>query len=215
MAHAQGSAGRGPAGLAARVRSYLAWRRGETERRAERRRLLDALPKNAVGAEVGTWKGDFAAQLLAATRPQRLYLIDPWEHREEGEYGQALFGGGGEEGRARMEAVHAEVLARFGSEIERGQVLVRRAKSGDAAAEFGEGALDWAYIDGDHTYDAVKADLDAYLRALRPGGMLAGDDYGVPGWWEDGVTRAVDELGASGRCEGPTIIGSQFLFKKL
>ncbi len=30
-------------------------------------------------------------------------------------------------------------------------------------------------------------------RKVKPGGIIAGDDYDFCGWWEDGVTRAVDE----------------------
>ena len=92
---------------------------------------------------------------------------------------------------------------------------VSRMRSPDAAAQLEDACLDWAYIDGDHTYEAVKADLHAYWRLLKTGGLLAGDDYGLAGWWEDGVTRAVDEFADRDRCEGPTIIGSQFLFTKI
>jgi predicted O-methyltransferase YrrM len=126
-----------------------------------------------------------------------------------------MFGGHGSDGHTEMQAVYDSVLDRFSAEIAQGRVLVRRSRSVEAAAAFAEGELDWAYIDGDHTYEAVKADLEAYYRALGPGGLLAGDDYGVPGWWEDGVTRAVDELARSGRTGAPTIIGSQFVFTKM
>jgi SAM-dependent methyltransferase len=189
--------------------------RADMRRRAQRRRLLARLPKGAAGAEVGSWKGDFAAQLLAHSHPRALYLIDPWEHRDESTYEQAMFGGPGSDGRAEMQAVYDSVLSRFGAEIQQGRVIVRRSRSVDAAIEFADGELDWAYIDGDHTYEAVKADLEAYYRVLRPGGLLAGDDYGIPGWWADGVTRAVDEFAASARTSAPMIIGSQFLFTKI
>src|SRR5947207_2237506 len=41
--------------------------------------LLRSLPRKSVGAEVGVWKGDFAAEMLHIVRPSRLYLVDPWE----------------------------------------------------------------------------------------------------------------------------------------
>jgi predicted O-methyltransferase YrrM len=118
-------------------------------------------------------------------------------------------------GQEKMEAIHQSVRDRFKAEIERGQVMIRRSPSTEVAADFADGELDWVYIDGDHTYEAVKADLEAYCRALKPGGLLTGDDYGEAGWWDNGVTRAVDEFAASGRCEGPVLFGSQFLFTKL
>jgi SAM-dependent methyltransferase len=183
----------------------------EIPRRLERRRLLAQLPRGAVCAEIGTWRGDFAERILESRRPRVLHLIDPWEHRQEDAYERAMFGGGTHDGQAEMDEIHRSVRERFRSNIERGQVHVQRSRSLDAAASFADGSLDWVYIDGDHTYEAVKADLDAYYRAVKPGGFLAGDDYGVPGWWDDGVTRAVDEFAAKASLR---IIGTQFLLQK-
>ena len=185
--------------------------RADLPHRIDRRRLLAALPKGAVCAEIGTWRGDFAERILRTTRPRTLHLVDPWEHREEQTYSQALFGGGSPTGQSAMDAVHAGVLARFGEAIASGRVEVHRARSVQAAEAFPDASLDWAYIDGDHTYEAVRADLEAYYRTIRPGGYLAGDDYGEPGWWQDGVTRAVDEFAGRGELR---IIGSQFLLRK-
>ena len=46
-------------------------------------------------------------------------------------------------------------------------------------------------IDGDHAYERVLADIDVYLPLIRPGGVLAGHDYGDE---YPGVAQAVDEL---------------------
>ena len=183
----------------------------EIPRRIERRRLLSQLQRGGVCAEIGTWRGDFAERILASRRPRTLYLVDPWEHRSEGEYERALFGGGGAAGQSELDAVHRSVLERFAPAIEQGQVHVRRQRSVEAAASFADASLDWVYIDGDHTYEAVRADLEAYYRVVRPGGFLAGDDYGVPGWWGDGVTQAVDEFAVKTRMK---VIGTQFLLEK-
>lgn len=37
--------------------------------------------------------------------------------------------------------------------------------------------LDWVYIDGDHETPAVCADLAGAWTIVRPGGVVAGDDY--------------------------------------
>ena len=47
------------------------------------------------------------------------------------------------------------------------------------------------YIDADHSYEAVKADIDAWMPHVRDGGILAGHDYG--GKMFPGVTRAVQQ----------------------
>ena len=35
------------------------------------------------------------------------------------------------------------------------------------------------YIDGEHTYDAVREELELYAPLLSPGGLLTFDDYSV------------------------------------
>ncbi len=47
------------------------------------------------------------------------------------------------------------------------------------------------YIDGDHSYEAVRDDIKAWLPKVRKGGILAGHDYGA-GW--PGVQKAVHEI---------------------
>jgi Methyltransferase domain len=182
---------------------------GAVARRRHRWELVSQLPRGGAGAEIGTWEGDFAAQLLKRVKPRRLYLIDPWEHRSEATYERAFFGDRTPGGQAKMDAIHESVCQRFASPIASGQVVVLRARSTEAA-DLVE-PLDWVYIDGDHTYNAVKADLERFYERLKPGGVIAGDDYGMAGWWGDGVTRAVDEFVASHRVP-PTFLGNQFLF---
>jgi hypothetical protein len=226
----QGSAGgsRPPRSLARRLRTRahatLTGLRGgapagvsapsPVNRRHARDELLGRLPKGGVCAEVGTWKGDFSARILELLEPRLLYLIDPWEYRGESEYEHSMYGGHKPDGARAIEAIHQSVVDRFSTQIESGQVVVMRMRSDQAAAQLPNESLDWAYIDADHTYESVIADLRNFHGVVKPGGMLAGDDFGEAGWWENGVTRAVEEFTASGLCGAPTMMGSQFLFTK-
>jgi hypothetical protein len=56
---------------------------------------------------------------------------------------------------------------------------------GDLGAVF-----DFIYVDASHEYEDVKADIRAYWKLLRKGGVMCGDDY--CDFWS-GVKRAVDE----------------------
>lgn len=69
-------------------------------------------------------------------------------------------------------------------------INITHARSVDAAAKYADGSVDVVYIDADHSYEAVAADIDAWLPKIRPGGFIAGHDYhdGFPG-----VKQAVDE----------------------
>jgi hypothetical protein len=178
-----------------------------------RARLLDLLPKRGVGAEIGVWKGDFSERILEVVRPARLHLIDPWRAVAGEEYEGAWYGGKLGEGQAEMDALHEAVLRRFERERRKGVVEVHRLPAGEAAARFADGELDFVYVDGDHRYEGVRADLEAYAPKVRRGGLIAGDDYGVAGWWEDGVTRAVDEFVASGRATVVSLDDHQFLLR--
>ncbi|HBA73030.1 MAG TPA: hypothetical protein DCZ63_12840 [Geobacter sp.] len=50
-------------------------------------------------------------------------------------------------------------------------------------------SLDLLFIDGDHSYDGVKADWKAYKHFLRPGSIVVFHDSG----WAEGVKRVIEE----------------------
>jgi len=50
-------------------------------------------------------------------------------------------------------------------------------------------SLDLLFIDGDHSYEGVKADWEAYKRFLRPGSIAVFHDSG----WAEGVKRVIEE----------------------
>ena len=58
-----------------------------------------------------------------------------------------------------------------------GNVLYSRGKSLDALQFFKDGELDLVYIDGDHRYEGVLADLNGWKPKLRAGGIMAGHDW--------------------------------------
>jgi predicted O-methyltransferase YrrM len=69
-----------------------------------------------------------------------------------------------------------------------------------------EGLADLIFIDGDHTYEGCKRDVEAYVpRNLKPGGYFILHDYF--GWYDDRgrncspIKAVIDELAADGRYE--------------
>jgi predicted O-methyltransferase YrrM len=61
----------------------------------------------------------------------------------------------------------------------------------DASAWWTE-PIDYLYVDADHSYEAVQADLRAWVPHVKPGGLILGDDYGHHSF--PGVARAWDEF---------------------
>jgi predicted O-methyltransferase YrrM len=64
-------------------------------------------------------------------------------------------------------------------------------KLSHAAAAGWKAPIDFLYVDGDHSYEAVVRDVRNFVPFVREGGVFAFHDY-KPG--KDGVRRAVDEL---------------------
>jgi hypothetical protein len=194
-------------------RVYGTLRRATGSGRQHRAALLRALPRGSVGMEIGVHVGDYSQQLLDSLAPRELHLVDPWELSTDPAYAQAWYGGAAKGGAAEMDARFAGVTRRFAREIAAGIVTVHRSYSSDALAGFPDGHFDWIYIDGNHTYEFVRQDLLLSERKIKPGGLIAGDDYGNPGWWEDGVTRAVDDFVRARGIRGFEVIGDQFLIR--
>jgi len=76
-----------------------------------------------------------------------------------------------------------------------------RKDSVQAAACFDDASLDFVFIDAEHSYESVAADISAWWPKLKPGGFLLGHDYGQPRF--PGVQRAFDELLPSGLTHAP------------
>lgn len=138
-----------------------------------REQFLFLLPREGTVAEVGVARGDFSRQILDRTAPERLHLIDPWIHQAREDYANDPNNWSDEEG----DAVHHQVSVAFAGEVAAGRVVIHRAFSTDVAPTLPDESLDWVYIDGMHTRDAVAADLEAFHAKIKPDGLILGHDY--------------------------------------
>jgi SAM-dependent methyltransferase len=178
----------------------------------KRRWLLEQLPVESVGVEIGVWKGDFSRWILEIVRPRELHLVDPWTFSLAPRDANTWHGGGSAQGQSDMDAIFQAVAGRFQAETAAGRVQIHRAMSVDAAATFPDRVFDWIYVDGDHYYDSVKADLEAWERTMKPGGLIAGDDYRESPVYGADVIRAVDEFARARGLEVETF-GRQYLMR--
>lgn len=73
------------------------------------------------------------------------------------------------------------------------------------------GGQDWdmVFIDGDHSYDQVKKDIDNYSPLIRQGGILSGHDITV----FEGVDKAVYEYQKTSGKELKTLPGNIWYFE--
>ena len=126
--------------------------------------IKNTLAGSLVGAEIGVLLGKNAESMLNTLNIEKLYLIDPYIHYKENIHHIAQ-----NFPSALTRAI--EKLFRFKDKI----VWVKEM-SADAVRRVPNN-LDFVYIDGNHTYKYVKADLENYWPKIRKGGVLAGHDY--------------------------------------
>lgn len=159
--------------------------------RPHRRKVLESLPRNGVGAEIGVWQGDFSEGICDIAEPTKLYLIDAWKSFDDPERMHALYHGVGDR---KMDETYQGVADRFKDRIASGQVDLIRGMSADAIPPIPDQSLDFAYIDADHSYEGVSLDLSLIWPKIKFGGQIVLDDYRLGKWWKDGVIRAVNEF---------------------
>jgi hypothetical protein len=134
-----------------------------------------------VGAEIGVFAGSMSYFFVTIAPQLQLYMIDSW--RSDSVVGTTA-------GQAFEWA-----LANTSSAPDR--VFIMKMSSLAASCVIAPNSLDFAFIDADHSYEAVQSDIKAWCDKIKPGGWLCGHDYGKL----DGVTLAVDEYASGQKLE--------------
>jgi len=144
------------------------------------------------GCEVGVWEGPFSHGLLQRFPKLTMWMVDPWI--VYGVEAAKSRSGLRKKSQAQMSAAMNRAIDRTMPMSDRRVVLVGTSLC--AAKLIRRNGLDFVFLDGDHGYEAVQADIEAWYSRVRPGGIFSGHDYGARpdrrGKW--GVKRAVDEF---------------------
>lgn len=176
--------------------------------------VLQCLPRNGVGMEIGVWRGDFSANILRIAEPRKLYLVDPWKATSSATHRKSWYSRE-KVTQERMDQLFEHVKSRFSSDIAAQRVMVHRAPSHEVLPTLTAGAFDFVYIDGDHTFEGVSKDLSGAFRIVRVGGLVCGDDYSQSGWWGDGVVRGLHQFIATHPVIIEFAMNTQFVIRKL
>jgi predicted O-methyltransferase YrrM len=147
-------------------------------------RAVQSAGSDAHFVEVGSWRGRSTAYMavIIANSGKRIRFdaVDTWR------------GSPAEAVHMNDPAVIADTLYNeFIANMEPVKSIVNpiRMTSVAAAETYPDASLDFVLIDGSHEYQDVVDDILAWKPKLKPGSVLAGDDYAWPG-----VQRAVMEL---------------------
>jgi predicted O-methyltransferase YrrM len=119
----------------------------------------ECLARHAAGrrrvAEIGVWHGVTTCRLRAALAPDGvLFAVDPFPRGRLGFSMQRVI-------------AHREV-----SRIPNGAVRWLEM-TGAEAARVVEPGVELVFIDGDHSYDGLRADWEAWAERVAPGGVVA------------------------------------------
>lgn len=118
--------------------------------------------------EVGSWLGGTALRLgrIAQQRGGALYCVDIWSPGGLASYNEI--------------ADQLDTLGHFRARIGKAglaEVVHPMAMpSAAAAAVLADRSFDFIFIDGDHRYSGIRADIADFLPKIKAGGVFCGDD---------------------------------------
>jgi hypothetical protein len=124
--------------------------------------------------EVGSHRGWFLS-ILSLSKPDHLVGVDVWDKYDKEAY-------------SKHPGYYNLIFPHCLNKIwrEKAQAMAEKSDlnidiivdlSVEAAKQFEDGYFDFVYIDANHTYESVIADLEAWYPKVRKGGMIAGHDY--------------------------------------
>jgi predicted O-methyltransferase YrrM len=143
---------------------YLLWNIGLAEAETQTTEAeRDCLARHAAGrgrlVEIGVWHGVTTCRLRRAMAADGvLYAVDPYPV-----------------GRLRF-SIQQRIARRHVGRETNGRVEWLRMTGAEAGRQYdllGGGPPDFIFIDGDHTYEGLRADWEAWNPRVLPGGVIA------------------------------------------
>ena len=120
-----------------------------------------------VGAYVGQSSSHLAGAIKRSGKNISLFVVDPWPG-------------------IRYDIFIKNMI----SSLVMDSFTPMRTNSIMAASRFDDGSVDFMFADGDHSFEYLSMEIEAWHPKMRRGGVMAGHDYSDS---YDGVRRAVDE----------------------
>lgn len=124
--------------------------------------LAAQVPADQAIVEIGSYMGMSTVCLAQGSIGARVHAVDPWN-----------LGG---QRHASKYAANA-VFRAFGRQTRGYEITAHRGYSVDVASSWDGPPVGLLFIDGEHTYSAVMADIDAWWGHLAPGACVAFHDY--------------------------------------
>jgi predicted O-methyltransferase YrrM len=136
-------------------------------------RLVLNLSSGSIIVEIGSYLGASTCFLAAGASELggKVYCVDTWQNE------------GMTEGSRDTFSIFYRNTTKY-----RNFIKPLRGKSIQIAESFSE-KIDLLFIDGDHSYEGTKSDVESWLPHLKSGGLVIMHDSG----WAEGVKRVINE----------------------
>jgi SAM-dependent methyltransferase len=148
---------------------------------------VNNVTNDAVFVEVGAWFGKstnyMGSKIAESEKDIQFYVVDTWKGTPD-------------------ESLHVDIVSKFNGDIFQefmdnivlsnnlNYIIPIKDTSLNASSLFKPASVDFVMIDAGHSYNDVMVDLHTWWRKLKPGGIIAGDDYNV----FQGVTNAANDF---------------------
>lgn len=123
-----------------------------------------------IGAFYGRSSAYMAVEIINSNKKIKYDIVDTWrgspEHQE----------GAWDAQEAMINDTAFDIFTNNMKPVE-GHYTAIKMDSVDAAKLYEDNSLDFVFIDGDHLYESVRSDIDAWLPKVKIGGYLSGHDY--------------------------------------
>lgn len=137
--------------------------------------------------EIGVFEGSYSLKIYQTFLNSSLYLLDTWKTNDNDFYYSVR--------PNTVENAFAVAKSRFEN---KDKVFFIIENSKIAHQKYNDNFFDWIYIDADHSYDAVKNDLQNWYPKLKNKGIMSGHDWDAnPNMQEYnmfGVQKAITEF---------------------
>lgn len=146
------------------------------------RAVVDRAEDGDLFVEIGSFKGRsssfMAVEIINSGKAVKFDCIDTWR--------------GAAEHQNIEEVINDTLYDVFTENMKpvEGHYTAIRMPSVEAAALYEDASIDFLLIDGDHTFEAVCADIAAFLPKMKKGGIMAGDDA----WQGTDPRRAAEHM---------------------
>jgi len=162
-------------------------------------KLVSYLPENSNILEIGCFLGSVTCTIKEACKSSNLYCVDVWSDEVHNRYMQGY----------DRKTINKDITSNSIEWQKNTNHLenVYMYKNNSMYVEF-DTKFDFIFIDGDHTYNNVRAELIKYSKYLTPNGYIAGHDYGIAP-----CTKAITEFATNNNLAVWTMDDSIWYYK--